>query len=172
MKELQTSAADRTSLLSNPPVTMGEIDRWARDTQEVVKKAWDIEGVVDSEEAIWNIYRQLLMEIFAEMSKVAPSCAPDFLADFLQQRSTIPQGFSQNVEASHGCHCMKQTSSHVPFQAFVPSQGLPQTGPFWRGNVPPGLMYSQNLPGQTWLSVSCARLVSVRYGIWSNIPAL
>ncbi len=78
LEQLQSLAAVCTSLLDNPHVTTDEIDRCEVDIQEAIMKARDIDGVGDSQEATWNSYRQLLIETFAEISKVVPSSAPSF----------------------------------------------------------------------------------------------
>ena len=72
-QRLDTCIATCTSLLDNQHVTSEEIDRCESDTQESVNKARRSETDGAIEEAMWISYRQMLMETFAEISKVAPS---------------------------------------------------------------------------------------------------
>ncbi len=79
LDELETLTAICISLtVDSPHVTTDEIDRWEVDIQEAVKKARDIEGVGDSEEAMWSTYRQLLLDTLTEISRVAPSSDREF----------------------------------------------------------------------------------------------
>ncbi len=77
-KGLDKCIAACTSLLDNPHVTSEEIDRCESDIQEAVDKATDRETDAANEEAMWNSYRQLVMETLAEISKVAPSNVRSF----------------------------------------------------------------------------------------------
>ncbi len=71
-QELQASLAACTSLLDNPHVTTDDIDSCESEALDAMKKVTDSGkgGTRDGE--MWKSYRQLLMETFAEMSKVPP----------------------------------------------------------------------------------------------------
>ncbi len=78
LEELERCIAACTPLLDNPHVSSAEIDRWETATLEGVEKARESGRSGTSEEAMWNSYRQLVMETLAEISKVTPSSDPSF----------------------------------------------------------------------------------------------
>ena len=72
LQELQVSMAACTSLFDNPHVTTDDVDRCGSKALNAVKKARDIGKSRATETATWNSYRQLVMETFAEVSKLPP----------------------------------------------------------------------------------------------------
>ncbi len=72
LQELQVSMAACRSLLDNPHVTPDDIDRCGSEVQNVVTKARDIGESRATETATWNTYTLLVMEAFAEVSKLPP----------------------------------------------------------------------------------------------------
>ncbi len=73
LQELQMCISVCTSLLDNPHASTDEIDRCETDTLNAVKKSRDSGRSGTSEEAMWNSYRQLVIETLVEISKVPPS---------------------------------------------------------------------------------------------------
>ncbi len=73
IQELQTCIEACTPLLDNPHATTDEIDRYESDTLNAVKKARDSGRSGSSEEAMWNKYRQQVIEKFLQLTKMAPS---------------------------------------------------------------------------------------------------
>ncbi len=71
-QELQASLAACTSLLDNPHVTTDDIDRCESDALGVVKKAKKRGQSGNMDGTTWNSYRKLVMDTFAEISKVPP----------------------------------------------------------------------------------------------------
>ena len=71
-QELETSMVACTSLLDTTHVTTDEIDRCESQALNAVKNARESVKSRVSYEDTWISYRQLVMEIFAEISKVPP----------------------------------------------------------------------------------------------------
>ncbi len=71
-QELQTSLAACTSLLDNPHVTTDDIDRCESDALDAIKKAKESGQFGTMDGTTWNSYRKLVMDTFAEISKVPP----------------------------------------------------------------------------------------------------
>ncbi len=71
-QELQASLAACTSLLDNPHITMDDIDRCEAKALDAVKKAKESEQSGTMDVTTWTSYRKLVMDTFAEISKVPP----------------------------------------------------------------------------------------------------
>ncbi len=79
LQELQASIVACASLLDNPHVTTDEIERSETEALNAVDRARSCIKSRSSEGDMWNSYRQLVMETFAEISKEPPSSDHNFI---------------------------------------------------------------------------------------------
>ncbi len=72
-EELETCIAACTPLIDNPHASTEVMHRCETDTLNAVKKAMNSGGPATSKEAMWNKYREVVLEKFLQLTKMPPS---------------------------------------------------------------------------------------------------
>ncbi len=94
-----------TSLFDSPNATTDEINRCESEALNAVKKSEDSLKSGASEETMWNCYRQLMMEIFLEISEVAPSSEPNSTSVGMKDSSKSEppfKGYASHITTHRG----------------------------------------------------------------------